>query len=288
MKEAKLPNHYDVLGLPHGASYGDIRAAYRKLVRRYHPDAAQDLDPQQAASRLDKVLAAWYTLRDPEARAAYDLELGAPNAYDMRQWEPPPVPRGFALFPKAATMFSWTEGELLHRVADRYHRALSLEARGPDLSGLGDVPVWRLKVNHSQLDDSQLVHLRRMDGMFWLDLAGTKVGDDGMSHLAQLSNLNHLDLMGTRVTDEGLRAIGEIKSLEYLSLGETSVTDQGLAHLEGLTNLGALVLSGTQVQGPGLACLHGMQDLDNVRLPWRVKRGDRRKLQEALPRLRLL
>ncbi|HVE91063.1 MAG TPA: DnaJ domain-containing protein [Actinomycetota bacterium] len=286
MTGATSPNHYDVLGVEPGASYGRIRSAYRDLVRRYHPDASSDLDPQQASARLNKVLAAWRVLGDSDARAAYDLEVGLADPHD--QWEPPPVPPGFDLFPKAGVIFTRTMGEPFHRLADRYHRALSLEARGPDLSELRNLPVWRLKANSPDLDDAQLVHLREIDRMFWLDLSGTKVGDAGMRCLAGLPNLNHLELWDTLVTDQGLQAIGQTPSLEYLSLGETSITDEGLVHLAGLTNLDALVLTGTKVRGPGLVHLHGMQDLDSVRLPWRVKRDSRRRLEEALPRLRIL
>ena len=37
-----VPTHYEVLGVPEGASGEDVRQAYRRLVKGSHPDAAGD------------------------------------------------------------------------------------------------------------------------------------------------------------------------------------------------------------------------------------------------------
>ena len=61
---------YDHLGLSRGASAADVRRAYRRLVRRYHPD----LNPgnAEAARRYADVTRAFETLGDPVRRQAYD------------------------------------------------------------------------------------------------------------------------------------------------------------------------------------------------------------------------
>lgn len=61
---------YDLLGLDRGASAADVRRAYRRLVRRYHPD----LNPgnQEAARRYEEITRAFETLNDPVRRRAYD------------------------------------------------------------------------------------------------------------------------------------------------------------------------------------------------------------------------
>lgn len=61
---------YELLGLDRGASAADVRRAYRRLVRRYHPD----LNPgnQEAARRYADITRAFETLNDPARRRAYD------------------------------------------------------------------------------------------------------------------------------------------------------------------------------------------------------------------------
>ena len=64
------PDHYEVLGVLPGARHGDIRAAYRELMRRHHPDVHPgDPSAEEMARRLT---AAWAVLGRPSSRAAYD------------------------------------------------------------------------------------------------------------------------------------------------------------------------------------------------------------------------
>jgi curved DNA-binding protein len=63
-------DYYEALGVPRDASADDIRSAYRKLARQYHPDVNKD-DPE-AEDRFKEISEAYEVLRDPEKRAAYD------------------------------------------------------------------------------------------------------------------------------------------------------------------------------------------------------------------------
>jgi hypothetical protein len=75
-----------VLGVPPGASADEIRAAYRALARKLHPDAHGGA----ASPAMASVNAAWFVLRDPGRRAVYDASLRpAPSARST----PPPAGR---------------------------------------------------------------------------------------------------------------------------------------------------------------------------------------------------
>jgi len=62
-------DHYRILGVAPGAEDAVIRAAYRALMRMYHPDTNSD---PKAQSRVREITAAFAVLGDPERRAAYD------------------------------------------------------------------------------------------------------------------------------------------------------------------------------------------------------------------------
>ena len=77
-----MATHYELLGLPAGASQDEIRAAYRALARRHHPDTQHDADPataDQSRHTMAALNAAWAVLGDPARRQAYDEGLGRPS-----------------------------------------------------------------------------------------------------------------------------------------------------------------------------------------------------------------
>lgn len=67
---------YLILGLQQGATTADIKRAYRRLARRYHPD----INPgdRAAAALYQHISQAYETLVDPERRREYDVAGGAP------------------------------------------------------------------------------------------------------------------------------------------------------------------------------------------------------------------
>src|SRR3982751_2361240 len=81
----KYEDYYKILGVPRTASEDEIKKAYRKLARKYHPDVSKETD---AKEKFQEVSEAYETLRDKEKRAAYDsLGSGFRPGQDFR---PPP------------------------------------------------------------------------------------------------------------------------------------------------------------------------------------------------------
>ena len=72
---------YQVLGVPESASAAEIKKAYRKLAKQYHPDA--NPNNPQAAERFKSISEAHSVLSDPEKKAKYDQmrRLGAFGGY---------------------------------------------------------------------------------------------------------------------------------------------------------------------------------------------------------------
>jgi curved DNA-binding protein len=66
-------DYYDVIGVNKDAGQDEIKRAYRKLARKYHPDVSKESD---AEARFKEVGEAYEVLKDPEKRAAYD-QLGS-------------------------------------------------------------------------------------------------------------------------------------------------------------------------------------------------------------------
>jgi curved DNA-binding protein CbpA len=65
-------DHYETLGVRRDATAAEIRRAYRRLARRFHPDVVPSAGADMAA-----VNEAWRTLGDPGRRAAYDSRTRA-------------------------------------------------------------------------------------------------------------------------------------------------------------------------------------------------------------------
>ena len=62
-------DYYETLGVARGASQDDVKRAYRRLARKYHPDVSKETN---AEARFKEVGEAYEVLKDPEKRAAYD------------------------------------------------------------------------------------------------------------------------------------------------------------------------------------------------------------------------
>src|SRR4051794_10586578 len=81
----KFQDYYATLGVARDASDDDIKKAFRKLARKYHPDLAKD--KKASEEEFKKVNEAYEVLSDPEKRRKYD-RLGA--RWKEGDMQPPP------------------------------------------------------------------------------------------------------------------------------------------------------------------------------------------------------
>ena len=78
-------DYYEILGLTRAADADEIKRAYRKLARKFHPDVSKE---KNAEEKFKEVQEAYEVLRDSEKRAAYD-QLGR-DFRNGQQFRPPP------------------------------------------------------------------------------------------------------------------------------------------------------------------------------------------------------
>jgi len=97
-------DYYETLGVSKTASEEEIRSAFRKLARKYHPDVAKD--KKTAEEKFKEINEAYEVLSDPEKRKKYD-QLGA-NWNQPGGFQPPPDWGGGA---QPGGYYQWSGGD---------------------------------------------------------------------------------------------------------------------------------------------------------------------------------
>lgn len=82
-----MKNYYDILGVSQDASLAEIKAAYRKLAKKYHPDS--DKGDKNMARKFQEISEAYRTLSDEKLRRQYDY-MGHSAYQNSSQFRTPP------------------------------------------------------------------------------------------------------------------------------------------------------------------------------------------------------
>jgi len=131
-------NYYSALGVERSASEDEVRKAYRKLARKYHPDVSKEAD---AESRMRDINEAYDVLRDTEKRAAYDAlaDRVARGGSPEGDFQPPPgwdqgyeFHRGPGAGPADHADFSEFFSSLFGAAEQRESARRSMRQRGED------------------------------------------------------------------------------------------------------------------------------------------------------------
>jgi curved DNA-binding protein CbpA len=97
---SQIANPYAVLGVPRTATANQLREAYRRLAKEFHPDRHPNAG---STERMQRINQAWEILSSPRARAAYDATSAAPSPATYPHWGG--IPR--TSVPYAYTQRAW-------------------------------------------------------------------------------------------------------------------------------------------------------------------------------------
>ena len=129
----EFKDYYQTLGVARDAAAEDIKKAFRKMARKYHPDVSKEPD---AEARMKEVNEAFAVLSDPEKRAAYD-QLGQNYRAGQDFRAPPDWDAGFEFSgrgsPEGGADFSDFFSELFgQRTGGGFGGRARFRARGED------------------------------------------------------------------------------------------------------------------------------------------------------------
>jgi curved DNA-binding protein len=127
----EFKDYYKIMNLPRSASAEEIKRAYRKLAKKYHPDVSKEPKAEEKFKELGE---AYEVLRDPEKRAAYD-QVSTGHRHGERFTPPPGWGAGFDFggfsTGDAAGFSDFFESLFGRATADQRHRPSRSAWAGP-------------------------------------------------------------------------------------------------------------------------------------------------------------
>ena len=148
----EFKDYYKILGVQRDAGAADIKKAYRKLARKYHPDVSKEPD---AAARMAEVNEANTVLSDPEKRAAYDaLGREAPHRPGQDFRPPPNWDAGFEFTgaPGAEGMDGAEFSDFFEQLFGRAAHAQRAQRHGSAQPHGGPPPQQRGRDHHAAIE----------------------------------------------------------------------------------------------------------------------------------------
>jgi len=153
------------------------------------------------------------------------------------------------------------------------------------LISLENIQVTKLSIYRTQITDSGLKSLEKLNSLTSLGLSSIGITDVGLKNLERMTNLTELWLHYTRVTDIGLKSLERLTRLTKLWLTGTEITDAGFSSLEKMTSLTTLWLSSTQITDMSLKRLGELTSLTTLALSSTRITDEGLKNLEKLPNL---
>jgi curved DNA-binding protein len=166
----EFKDYYQIMGVARDATQDEIKRAYRKLARKYHPDVSKEAD---AELRFKEVGEAYEVLKDPEKRAAYD-QLGA-DWKAGQEFRPPP---------------GWNQGFEFHGGGHGGAGSFGFSDFFESLFGRGGFAQGGRTAFHARGEDSYAKVLIDLEDSYHgatrtLSLKHTVMGADGRPHLKE-------------------------------------------------------------------------------------------------------
>ena len=124
-------DYYQIMGIGRDASADDIKRAYRRLARKYHPDVSKEANAEE---RFKEIGEAYEVLRDPEKRAAYDALGSRAPGEDIR---PPPDWQ----FDYGAGADAGVHSDFFEQLFGRAGRSRAFRSRGLDTAGQVEITL---------------------------------------------------------------------------------------------------------------------------------------------------
>jgi DnaJ-like protein len=148
---------YDILGVPQNASDETIKAAFHRAAKACHPDL-NSADPT-AEGRLRQAVDAYQLLKNPEQRAAFDLQLKAHRRKKAQRFAAPTL--AGLVSGGAVAFLVWLSVSPSHTQIASSLQRVSLATEWEQIAASGDPKaIWAFAVRNSGTPESQLAESR--------------------------------------------------------------------------------------------------------------------------------